>query len=87
MNNSQQVKDLMLLEIGDSIDRGLNRIKSMHIYDMLPTLVEELRQARDRAEAEVELLRTSINELEEANEKLANDNYNLERNLKSTSHD
>ena len=87
MNNSQQVKDLMLLEIGDSIDRALNAMKSMHTFDMLPTLVEELRQARDRAEAEVELLQTSIKELEEANEKLAVDNYNLERDLKSTSHD
>ena len=86
MNNSQQVKDLMLLEIGDSIDRALNAMKSMHTFDMLPTLVEELRQARDRAEAEVELLQTSIKELEEANEKLAVDNYNLERDLKFKLH-
>tara|TARA_R100000654_G_scaffold11108_2_gene24328 strand:+ start:451 stop:999 length:549 start_codon:yes stop_codon:yes gene_type:complete len=58
MDKSQQVKDLMLLEIGDSIERAMEAMKSMNIY-------EELRQARDRAEAEVELLQSEVADLKE----------------------
>tara|TARA_R100000234_G_scaffold5079_1_gene3760 strand:- start:645 stop:935 length:291 start_codon:yes stop_codon:yes gene_type:complete len=89
MNNSQQVKDLMLLEIGDSIDRALNAMKSMHTFDMLPTLVEELRQARDRAEGEVELLQGSIEQLENHITYLENERRELEdkvHTLKVTLH-
>ena len=57
MGKSQQVKDLMLLEIGDSIDRAMEAMKSMSTY-------EDLKQARDRAEAEVELLHSTIKQLE-----------------------
>jgi len=56
MDKPQQVKDLMLLEIGDSVERAMEAMKSMSIY-------EDLKQDRDRAEAEVELLQSTVLEL------------------------
>ena len=56
MDKPQQVKDLMLLEIGDSVERAMEAMKSMSIY-------EDLKQDRDRAEAEAELLQSTVLEL------------------------
>ena len=71
MDKSQQVKDLMLLEIADSVERAMEGMKSMNIY-------EELRQARDRAEGEVELLQGSIKQLENHIKYLENGRRELE---------